>query len=153
LEYTAALIALRRDHPVLRRRRYLTGAQPGEVAWFTAAGAPMTDAYWRSPASRTVALLVDGSAEPDRDAYGRPMTDDDILVLNNGWWEPLPFILPPAPARAGAPAASAWRLELDTFTGTVRPSDAAVYCEGASVIVGARSLVLLASQRGAAAPG
>ncbi|HEY6595398.1 MAG TPA: glycogen debranching protein GlgX [Asanoa sp.] len=153
LAYTAALIALRRDHPALRRRRYLTGAQPDEVDWFTPAGAPMTDADWRNPASRAVALLVDGSAEPDRDGYGRPMTDDDVLVLDNGWWEPLPFILPPVPARAGVPATSAWRLELDTFIGAVRPSDAAVTREGDFVTVGPRSLVLLASQRSAAAPG
>jgi hypothetical protein len=79
------------------------------------------------------------------------MTDDDLLVLDNGWWEPLPFILPPVPARVGAPAASAWRLELDTFIGAVRPFDAAVICEGDFVTVGPRSVVLLASQRSAAA--
>ena len=146
VRYTAAVIALRRDHPALRRRRYLTGARPGEVGWFTVAGTPMTDADWRDPASRAVALLIDGSAEPDRDAAGRPMTDDDLLVLHNGWWEPLSFDLPPVPPHGGAPAASGWRLELDTFTGAVRPADPAVYAEGAAVTVSPRSMVLLASQ-------
>src|SRR3954471_9373554 len=37
LAYTAGLIALRRAHPVLRRRRYLYGARPGTVGWFTPA--------------------------------------------------------------------------------------------------------------------
>jgi isoamylase len=39
LAYTAGLIALRRDHPGLRRRRYLYGARPGTIGWFTPAGA------------------------------------------------------------------------------------------------------------------
>ena len=156
LDYTAAVIALRRGHPALRRRRYLSGARPGEVAWFTPAGAPMTGANWRDPASRAVVLLVDGSAEPDRDPAGRPITDDDLLLLDNGWWEPLAFVLPPVPPRPpsqSTPGALGWRLELDTFSGAVVPSDVAVYPAGASVTVGPRSLVLLASQRGASRPG
>jgi hypothetical protein len=47
--------------------------------------APISDADWADPLTRTVALLVDGCAEPDRDERGRPMIDD-LLVLFNGWW-------------------------------------------------------------------
>ena len=140
VQYTAALIALRRGHPALRRRRYLTGARPGEVGWFTPAGTAMTDADWGNPAARAVALLIDGGAEPDRDASGRLMTDDDLLVLNNGWWEPLSFILPPPPGASG------WQFELDTFTGEVRRPAPTTYAAGASVTVGPRSVVLLASR-------
>jgi hypothetical protein len=35
LAFTAGLIALRRDHPALRRGRYLYGARPGTIGWFT----------------------------------------------------------------------------------------------------------------------
>jgi isoamylase len=146
LEFTTGLVALRRAHPALRRRRYLTGAMPGEIGWFTPSGAPMTDADWRDPGSRAVAMLVDGSAEPDRDADGVPMLDEDMLVLVNGWWEALPFTLPLAPGPDAGPAPS-WRIELDTFTGTVWPVEAELHRPGAVVDVGPRSLVLLVAPR------
>jgi glycogen operon protein len=142
LEFTTGLVALRRAHPALRRRRYLTGARPGEIGWCTPSGAPMTDADWRDPGSRAVAMLVDGSAEPDRDADGVPMLDEDMLVLVNGWWEALPFTLPAPPGPDAGPAPS-WRIELDTFTGTVWPVEAELHRPGAVVDVGPRSLVLL----------
>jgi glycogen operon protein len=149
LEFTTGLVALRRAHPALRRRRYLTGAAPDEVGWFTPAGAPMTDADWRNPASRAVAMLLDGSAEPDRDADGVPMVDEDLLVLVNGWWEALPFTLPPPPGPHAGPAPN-WRIELDTLTGMVWPVEAELHAPGSLVGVGPRSLVLLVAPRGRA---
>jgi glycogen operon protein len=106
----------------------------------------MTDADWRNPASRAVALLVDGCAQPDRDADGVPMLDEDLLVLANGWWEPLPFTLPPQPG-PHAGAVPSWRMELDTFTGTVWPVEAELYPPGDVLTVGPRSLVLLVAPR------
>jgi len=44
LTWTRELVALRRAHPVLRRRRYLSGARTGDVAWFTPSGTPMRQA-------------------------------------------------------------------------------------------------------------
>ena len=83
------LVALRRAHPALRRRRYLTGAVAGEVGWFTPAGTPMTADDWNDPLARALAVVLDGDGEPDRDADGLPLVDDDLLLLVNGWWEPL----------------------------------------------------------------
>ena len=113
----------------------------------------MTDADWNDPLARALALVLDGDGEPDRDADGRPIVDDDLLVLVNGWWEPLPFTLPPPPAppvdpgtdaaRAVPAGAAGWRLELDTHAGTVWPADAATHPVGGSVEVGPRSVMLL----------
>jgi glycogen operon protein len=146
-DYTAALIALRRAHPALRRRRYLTGAQPGELTWFTPAGTPMTDADWSDPVARTVAVLIDGSAEPDRDPQGRPMLDHDLLLLVNGWWEPLSFQLPPPPHTT-----TTWQVELDTAAGVVRPPNPPSYGAGDQCEAGPRSLVLLTAQRPGTVP-
>jgi isoamylase len=142
LEFTTALVALRQAHPALRRRRYVTGATPGEVGWFTPNGTPMTDADWRNPVARGLAILVDGSAEPDRDPEGDFLIDDDLLVLVNGWWETLPFTLP-APPRPPEAQPVSWRIELDTFTGTVWPVETEVQSPGSVVDVGPRSMVLL----------
>jgi isoamylase len=146
LEFTTGLVALRRAHPALRRRRYLSGAMPGEIGWFTPAGAAMTDDDWRNPGARAVAMLIDGTAQADRDADGLPMLDEDLLVLVNGWWEPLPFTLPAPPGPHAGPVPS-WRMELDTFTGTVWPVEAELRAHGDVVDVGPRSLVLLVAPR------
>jgi isoamylase len=135
LTWTRELVALRGAHPALRRRRYLTGARAGEVNWFTPGGTPMTDAGWNDPLSRSVAVLVDGSAEPDRDDRGVPMLDDDLLILVNGWWEELEFTLP---------ASGPWRPALDTFEGGIQTSGTPI---GTTVRVGARSLALLVRAR------
>ncbi len=140
LTFTTGLVALRRAHPALRRRRYLTGAVAGEVGWFTPAGMPMTADDWNDPLARALAVVLDGDGEPDRDADGLPLVDDDLLLLVNGWWEPLPFTLPPPPgsssaatgdgARAVPAGAAGWRVELDTHAGTVWPADAAIVARG-----------------------
>ncbi|HST65358.1 MAG TPA: glycogen debranching protein GlgX, partial [Mycobacteriales bacterium] len=70
LEFTRTLIAFRKAHPVLRRRRYLT---PDDMRWYTPAGVPMTDADWGW--SRVVVAHVDGSVQPDLDERGRPELD------------------------------------------------------------------------------
>ena len=41
-DFTKRLIALRKAHPVFRRRRFLSGAEASELQWFTPAGTQMT---------------------------------------------------------------------------------------------------------------
>jgi glycogen operon protein len=131
LAWTRELIALRRAHPALRRRRYLTGAHSNEVDWFTPNGTPMTDAEWNDPLTRCVAVLIDGSAEPDRDVHGIPLLDDDLLILINGWWQQLQFTLP---------TTGPWRTALNTHDGTSHTADPPTRT---TVGVGPRSLMLL----------
>ena len=136
LAFTRRLLSLRRAHPAFRRRRFVQGARPGEVDWFTPAGQPMTAERWQDPLARAVTACIDGSRDPDRDARGRPLLDDDLLVLINGYWEPLDFTVPPMDAR--------WRLALDTAHPT---APEAPVPPGTPVTVGARSLLLLVGAR------
>ena len=87
LDFARRAIAVRRRHPVLRRRRYLTGAEAGEIEWFTPAGAPMTGPDWDDPNARCLTVYLDGSDAPDRDEDGNLLQDDDLLLLVNGWSE------------------------------------------------------------------
>ena len=108
-DFTKQLIALRKAHPVFRRRRFLSGAEASELRWFTPAGTEMTAADWSDENALAIALYLDGSDDPDRAEDGTWLLDDDFLVLVNGWWEPLEFVLPATREQAS------WRTEVDTY--------------------------------------
>ncbi|MDY7101550.1 MAG: glycogen debranching protein GlgX, partial [Actinomycetota bacterium] len=67
IRFVAHVTGLRRDHPVLRRTRWLTG-RPNEVtdrpdsAWFTPSGRPMETDDWERGYARAVGLALDGRA-------------------------------------------------------------------------------------------
>jgi glycogen operon protein len=93
-DFTRRLIRLRRTHPVLRRRAFLTGADAGQVAWFTPSGEPMTPANWDDPNARAIMTHLDGRESPDIAADGSALVDDDLLILTNAWWDPLTMTIP-----------------------------------------------------------
>jgi isoamylase len=140
LDFTKGLIALRRAHPVFRRRRFLAGAEASELQWFTPAGTLMDSADWADPNARALAIYLDGSDAPDRAEDGTPLLDDDFLVLVNSWWEPLSFVLPPT--RPGAE----WHAEIDSYD-PAAPAAAAKHLVGDQVTVGPRSVVVLSDPR------
>jgi isoamylase len=140
LDFTRRLIALRRDHPVFRRRRFLRGAEAAELQWFTPDGAPMTSGDWADPNALAIGIYLDGSDDPDRAEDGTWLVDDDFLVLVNAWWEPLAFNLPDTRADA------VWRLEIDTYDpgSAARAGDRGA---GDGITVGPRSVAVLTSSR------
>ena len=95
LAFTRQVIAFRLAHPVFRRKRFLTGVDPGMLRWYTPAGTIITGEQWADPGARALAIHLEGQDEPDHAADGTPLLDDDFLVLVNAWWEPLEFVLPP----------------------------------------------------------
>jgi isoamylase len=138
--FTKQVIALRRAHPVFRRRRFLAGAEASELRWYTPSGVAMTDQNWSDPNGRSVCLYLDGSDDPDRAADGTLLFDDDFLVMVNAWWEPLDFVIPPI--RAG----QSWHREVDTFDPKSVASPQGPTA-GATVTVGPRSVMVLRSPR------
>ena len=136
LAFTRRLVALRKEHPVFRRRRYLAGAEASELGWFTPAGTPMTAADWADPSALSLAVYLDGSDGPDRAEDGTPLLDDDFLALFNAWWEPLDFVIPAT--RAGL----AWRAEMDSYD-PAAPAVAPQRHAGDRLTVGPRSIVML----------
>jgi glycogen operon protein len=139
LGFTRRLIGLRREHPVFRRRRFLTGVEATELRWYTPAGAEMTSDDWADPSAHSIAVYLDGADDPDLAADGTPLQDDDFLMLINAWWEPLDFSVPPTPTPA-------WQLEIDTYEPSGRVT-AANLAAGNAVTVRPRSIVLLRGSR------
>jgi glycogen operon protein len=139
LDFTKHAIALRRRHPVLRRRRFLTGAEAGEIEWFTPSGEAMTPDDWRDAYARCVIVYLDGLDAPDRDESGVALVDDDLLLLVNGWSDAIDFVLPET--RDGA----AWSVELDTAEPAPAAARHAGLVAGTKVGVAGRSVQVLAS--------
>ena len=74
LAFTSFGIGLRREHPVFRRRSFLTGQQPrtgsgDDVVWLWTDGTPMTSDRWNS-GSLAFAMWLNGAALTDTDANG-----------------------------------------------------------------------------------
>jgi isoamylase len=142
LGFTRTLVAFRRSHPVFRRRRFLTGVQASELAWFTPAGTPISDGDWADPNALALAIYLDGSDDPDHAADGSLLTDDDFLVLVNAWWEPLDFTIPPT--RAG----QEWATEIDSYDpGAATAATGPRQPAGEQVTVGPRSVCVLRGPR------
>jgi len=108
LEFTRDLIALRRDHPVFRRRRFFSGELGGQrdISWLTPAGTEMTEADWRATYARSLAVLLNGEAITEAGPRGEANTDQSFLLLFNAYSEPVTFTLP---ATAGG-----WQVVVDT---------------------------------------
>jgi isoamylase len=114
LAFTRRVVALRHDHPVFRRRRFLgAGAdggdtEIGDVAWFRPGGEEMKDAHWSEEHARSVMLFLNGEAIPEPDRRGERVVDDSFLIAFNADPEPLTFTIPDAIYGDG------WHMLLDT---------------------------------------
>jgi glycogen operon protein len=142
LEFTARLIAFRREHPVFRWHRWLLGARiysdvARDIGWFRPDGELMSDADWQKGFAKSLGVFLNGDAIPGTDERGERVVDDTFYVLLNAHHEPLPFRLPPRPGWG-----ERWRKVLDTAEAL--PDDREeVYEAGGEVPVGGRAVLVL----------
>jgi isoamylase len=97
LEFTRRVIALRREHPVLRRRRWFQGRSirgSVDLGWFRTDGAEMGDDDWDAGSPLAVGIFLNGEAITDRDRRGQRITDDSFLLLFNAHGDPVDWTLP-----------------------------------------------------------
>ncbi|MBB4683077.1 glycogen debranching protein GlgX [Amycolatopsis jiangsuensis] len=143
VEFTAALTAFRKAHPVFRRRRFFQGkpvrkgAELGDIAWFTPAGEVMTEQNWDDDAGKSLVIFLNGEGIPDLDPRGIPVSDDSFLLAFNAYWEDLPVTLP------GNGYGREWTVVLDTATGDVGGEGTEPVEGGGEFTLPARSLVVL----------
>jgi len=99
LEFTRELIALRRAHGVLRRRRFfqgrpIRGRDVKDIAWYRPAGREMTDHDWSAHHTRTFGVRLAGAASEDQDEEGRDKAGDTLYLAFNAHHERVRFVLP-----------------------------------------------------------
>jgi len=99
LNFTRDLIALRRAHPVFRRRRFfqgsrLHGSAVKDIAWLRPDGKEMTEEEWTTGSVRCFGMRLAGDAIEETDGKGHQIFDDTFLVLMNAHHECVTFVLP-----------------------------------------------------------
>ena len=141
LDFTRAVVAMRRRHPVFRRRRFLagqpirSGEQVRDIAWLTPAGHEMTPEDWDSGFGKSIAVFLNGDAIPEPNARGERVVDDSFLLCFNGHDEPLDFVIP------DQGYGEKWTAAIDTAD--ARGQTNLVVGAGETVPLQARSLLIL----------
>jgi isoamylase len=125
------LIALRRRHPSLRRKTFLSGrpavgAMLPDITWH---GERLDEPPWFEPQARQLAFTLAGS-EPN---------EPTLHVILNMLWEPLTFQLPGLPQ-------GEWRCAVDTALDSphdILPPDCQAACAADHYVAQPRSVVVL----------
>ena len=145
LAFVSKLIHLRLDHPVLHRRRFFTGREPGadsntipQVEWFDHTGSIMDMDDWQNTHAFSMMIYLNGSDIPEVDWYGNRMVDNDFILIFNAHYEPIMFTLPDE--RYGRK----WQLVVDTHN----PNEPALsYEAGFMITAQSRSFLMLMSAK------
>ena len=117
LHFTRKVIKLRKDHPVLRRRRFFYGdaAHGGEsklqeIGWLRPSGEHMRDEDWTAWYARSLMVYVNGHAISEPDRRGEKIVDNSFLLLVNASEEDIEFTIPTEPTGTS----KAWKVVIDT---------------------------------------
>jgi glycogen operon protein len=141
-DYVKRVLALRREHPVFRRKRFLTGAEAAELCWYGCTGEPVTDGQWGDSSMHAIAVYLDGADAPDDADDGTPLLDDDFLILVNGFWEDVKFTIPPVRS-----VPQTWFTELDSYDPAVSAARTFPRHTGDTVVARSRSVQVLRAPR------
>src|SRR5262245_44006708 len=156
IEFVATLSALRKAHPVFRRRRFFSG-QAGDsgdgqrdIIWLSPAGHEMGSADWNSWDARALAVCLNGGAITEPGPRGERITDADFILLINANADSLTFTVPGTFGSPGAP----WEVLVDTGEAACADAEVAGRTRqagwGGSVLrveVAARAIVVLRGTR------
>jgi isoamylase len=99
ISFTRRLTALRNRFPVLRQRRFVTGAWNEELGvkdstWLTPTGDEMAPQHWEDPNAKCLGLLLDGRAQTS--GIRRLGGEATLLLITNAHHDVVVFALPKA---------------------------------------------------------
>jgi isoamylase len=141
-DFIRRLTALRKDHPVFRRRRWFQGRPirgsggVSDIGWFTPDGEEMSDDDWAAGFAKSIAVVLNGEGIATGGTRGERTVDDTFCVLFNAHGDPLKFTLPPPEW------GERWQPVLDTSQPLLEHDEASVKA-GDTLEVEAQCVVLL----------
>jgi len=111
LAFVSRLVAFRRSHPVLRRRRFLRGRPvspdaSSDLTWFDTDGRELAADRWADPQRHAIAMRLDGESVGERAPTGEEIRGATLLILFNAGARAMEFVLPSS--------VGAWRVGFDT---------------------------------------
>ncbi|MFG3282325.1 glycogen debranching protein GlgX [Streptomyces sp. NPDC048111] len=144
LAFTRAMVGLRRDHPVFRRRRFFHGRpvqgthdELSDIAWFTPDGQGMTEEDWQSASAKALSVFLNGNAISEPGPRGERIGDDSFLLMFNASAEEIDFVVPVNHGRQ-------WQVVVDTARPEgVPPGEGPKVAAGERVPLIGRSLTVL----------
>ena len=145
LAFVQRVITLRREHPVFRRRNFfqgraIRGSQIKDINWLKPDGQEMSDDEWDHDFAHCLGVYLSGDAMEERDGRGRPIKDDNFLLLFNSHHQGAPFQLP------DIGKTSVWQALLDTQSAD-EPEAERKFKGGDIYPLEARSLALLIQRK------
>lgn len=140
-EFVANLIALRKDHPVLNRPRYLHGKDRSpngvkDVTWVAETGTELQPDDWHHEHRHVIGMMLCGDAGEYQDAHGNTLADDTLLIILNNGFSDVEFQLP---------LEGDWRVLVDT---AAHDAFSGQTVSGAINVVGESALVLACDGKG-----
>ncbi|MFC6285512.1 glycogen debranching protein GlgX [Nocardioides sp. GCM10027113] len=144
IEFTAALVKLRHDHPTFRRKRFFTGTSVrvpdggdgdrlNDIVWLHLDGRPMEQEDWDNGTAQAIGMYLNGHGIAGLGPRGQTIVDDHFLLYFNADG-PTEVVLPPEEY------AESWDVVIDTG-GALSREDA--YAAGAALKLETRSVVVL----------
>ncbi len=99
-QFVKDLIQLRKEHPVLRRRKFfqgrkIRGMDIKDIMWLRTDGQEMSDEDWAASWIRCFGMLLAGEMPNETDFQGNPVRDTTLIILLNSYHEPIQFKLAP----------------------------------------------------------
>jgi isoamylase len=138
--FTKRLVSLRKQYPILRRSRFLSGQWDEDLGlkdttWISPSGTEMAEKDWKNPTSRCFGVILDGRAPVS--GVRRKGSDVTLLLIASAHSEMIKFKLPPGTGGRG------WERLLDTSSSglTADPTPTPLPC-GTIAEVAAHSISL-----------
>jgi len=96
MEFTRAIIQLRKEQPVFRRRHFfqgraIHGAEIKDIYWFKPDGSEMTDDDWQADHAQVLGMGLPGDQITEIGEQGGRITGDSFAILFNAHTEAIPF--------------------------------------------------------------
>ncbi len=120
LVFARQLIRLNKHHAVFRRRyffqgRRIKGTGVKDIIWLAPEGREMTDEEWQQSSARSLGLFMAGEELDEYDERGRPLRDENFLLLLNAHDDEIAFMLPSYRPDTG------WEVVIDTVYPLIHP--------------------------------